>query len=144
MITNKAKFSKVLKNVYLTKKSPVSLIHFLTNRCNARCSFCFIDFDNPKTFVGELNILEIEKMTKNLGNTLLNVNFTGGEPFARKDIIDIAKLYIKNTTIQSIYVTTNGSLPDRILNFAQEINKYTPCDCSLHCFHDVMIPKRVR
>ena len=63
-------------------------------------------------------------MTKNLGNTLLNVNFTGGEPFARKDIIDIAKLYIKNTTIQSIYVTTNGSLPDRILEFAQEINKF--------------------
>ena len=30
-------------------------------------------------------------MTKNMGDTLLNVNFTGGEPFARKDIIDIAK-----------------------------------------------------
>ena len=124
MITYKAKIPKVLKNIYFTKKQPVSLIHFLTNRCNARCSFCFIDFDNPKTFKGELSIQEIEKMTKNLGNTLLNVNFTGGEPFARKDIIDIAKLYIKNTTIQSIYVTTNGSLPDRILNFAQETNKF--------------------
>ena len=59
-----------------------------------------------------------------MGDTLLNVNFTGGEPFARKDITEIAKLYIKNTTIQSIYVTTNGSLPDRIKFFAEEIAKF--------------------
>ena len=62
-------------------------------------------------------------MTKNLGKSLLNVNFTGGEPFARKDMVDIAKLYIKNSTIQSIYVTTNASLPDRIENFIKEISK---------------------
>jgi len=123
MVTNKAKFFRVLKNVYLTKKSPVSLIHFLTNRCNARCSFCFIDFDDPNTFKNELTIEEIEKLTKNLGKSLLNVNLTGGEPFARKDIIDIAKLYIKNSTVQSIYVTTNASLPERVELFAKEITK---------------------
>ena len=54
---------------------------------------------------------------------MLNVNFTGGEPFARKDILDIAKLYIKNSTIQSIYITTNASLPDRVENYAKEITK---------------------
>ena len=123
-ITKKTSLTHVLKNIYFLKNEPLSIVHFLTNRCNARCSFCFIDFDDPKTFKGELSLNEIEILTKNLGKSLLNVNFTGGEPFARKDIIDIAKLYIKNTTIQSIYVTTNGSLPDRILNFAQEINKF--------------------
>ena len=61
-----------------------------------------------------------------MGETLLNVNFTGGEPFARKDIVDIAKTYIKNTTIQSIYITTNASLPERILNFVNEIHSYDP------------------
>ena len=96
MITKKANLLKVLKNVYFSKKEPISLIHFLTNRCNARCSFCFIDFEDPNTFKGELNIEEIEKLTKTLGNSLLNVNFTGGEPFARHDITEIAKLYIKN------------------------------------------------
>ena len=100
------------------------MVHFLTNRCNARCSFCFIDFDDPKTFKGELSIEEINDLTKNMHDTLLNVNFTGGEPFARKDIIDIEKCYIDNTTIQSIYITTNGSLPDRALNFVKEINNY--------------------
>ena len=124
MITKKANLLHVLNNIYFKKKEPVSLVHFVTNRCNARCSFCFIDFDNPNTFKNELNLTEIDELTKNLGSSLLNVNLTGGEPFARKEIVEIAKLYIKNTTIQSIYVTTNASLPDRIENFAKNIIKF--------------------
>ncbi len=124
MITKKAKLFNVLKNIYIKRDEPVSLIHFLTNRCNARCSFCFIDFDDENTFKGELSLNEIDKLTKNLGNSLLNVNFTGGEPFARKEINEIAKKYIDNTSIQSIYVTTNGSLPERVEKFAREITDY--------------------
>lgn len=124
MITKKANFFRVINNIYLAKKDPVSIVHFITNRCNARCSFCFIDFDNENTFKGELSLSEIDTLTKSYGNSLLNVNLTGGEPFARKDIIDIAKSYINNTTIQSIYVTTNASLPDRVEKFAKEIINY--------------------
>ena len=124
MITKKAKFLRVLNNVYFKKNEPVSIVHFLTNRCNARCSFCFINFDDPNTFKNELDLDEIDKLTKNLGSSLLNVNLTGGEPFARKDIEEIAKLYIKNTTVQSIYVTTNASLPDRVESFAKNIINY--------------------
>jgi len=121
MIIKKANLLNVLQNVYVSKKEPVSLIHFITNRCNARCSFCFIDFDDPNTLKGELTLEEIDKLTKTLGDSLLNINFTGGEPFTRKDITEIAKLYIKNSTIQSIYITTNASLPDRIEKFVKEI-----------------------
>ena len=124
MLTKKANTLKVLQNLYLSKNEPISLVHFITNKCNARCSFCFIDFDDPETFKGELTLDEIDLLTKNLGNSLLNVNLTGGEPFARRDIIDIAKLYLKNSTIQSIYITTNGSLPDRIEKFAKEITSF--------------------
>ncbi len=124
MIIKKANLFHILKNLHLSKEEPISIVHFLTNRCNARCSFCFIDFDNQETFSEELSLDEINKLTKTFGNSLLNVNLTGGEPFARKDIISIAKSYIDNTTIQSIYITTNGSLPDRILDFAKTISKY--------------------
>ena len=123
MIIKKTSTFGVLKNVYLKRTEPLSVVHFLTNRCNARCSFCFIDFENPNTFANELTLNEIEKLTKNMGCSLLNVNFTGGEPFARKEINEIAKLYIKNTTIQSIYITTNASLPDRVVGFAKDITK---------------------
>ena len=43
MITKKANLIRVLKNINFTKNEPISVVHFLTNRCNARCSFCFID-----------------------------------------------------------------------------------------------------
>lgn len=116
---------KIIKNIYIDKNEPISVVHFITNRCNARCSFCFIDFDNEDTFKGELSLEEISKLTKSYPKSLLNVNITGGEPFARKDIQEIAELYIQNTSIQSIYITTNASLPNRIEKFANNIyNKY--------------------
>ena len=88
MITKNTSLTRVLKNINFVKNEPLSIVHFLTNRCNARCSFCFIDFDDPETFKGELSLHEIDKLTKSFGKSLLNVNLTGGEPFARKDIID--------------------------------------------------------
>jgi MoaA/NifB/PqqE/SkfB family radical SAM enzyme len=124
MLIKKTGLTRVVKNILLDRKEPISLVHFVTNRCNARCSFCFIDFDDPKTFSHELTLEEIDKLTKNLGKSLLNVNLTGGEPFARKDLVDIAKKYLTNSTIQSIYITTNASLPERIKNFAEEISKF--------------------
>ena len=115
-----------LINMWLTQKEPISLVHFVTNRCNARCSFCFIDFDNEDIFKNELSLDEINILTKNLGKSIVNVNFTGGEPFARKDLIDIAECYCNNTSIQSIYITTNGSLPERVENFAKTITQKYP------------------
>ena len=117
---------KLIKNIYIDKNEPISVVHFITNRCNARCSFCFIDFDNEDTFKGELSLEEISKLTKSYPKSLLNVNLTGGEPFARKDIQEIAELYIKNTSIESIYITTNASLPERIEKFARNIYEKYP------------------
>ena len=51
MITKKANIANVLKNLHFSKNEPISLVHFITNRCNARCSFCFIDFDNPERYL---------------------------------------------------------------------------------------------
>ena len=98
MLTKKANPLRVVKNIYVSRNEPISLVHFITNKCNARCSFCFIDFDDPEIFKGELTLDEIDTLTKNLGNSLLNVNLTGGEPFTRKDIAEIAKSYIMIST----------------------------------------------
>ena len=125
-IFKKVKPIRFLKNLYFTQNEPVSLVHFVTNRCNARCSFCFIDFDDENTFKDELSLEEIDRFTKTLGKSLVNINLTGGEPFARKDLIEIARIYARNTSLQSIYITTNGSLPDRIEKFAKQITEEFP------------------
>ncbi len=120
------RYYNLIKNNYITKKYPISLVHFVTNRCNARCSFCFIDFDDPKTFQGELTIDEIRKLSNTLGNSIQNINLTGGEPFARKELEEISEIYIKNAKVQSLFITSNGSLPDRIESYLNNLTKKFP------------------
>ena len=104
------------KNLFWDKKYPVSLIQFVTNRCNARCSFCFIDFDNVDTQKksSEMSVEEFDRLTRNLGPLLMHVNITGGEPFLRTDLTDIIKCYFRNATLTSLLINTNGSTPQRI------------------------------
>lgn len=113
-------------NVHLTRKHAVSLVHFVTRRCNARCSFCFIDFDNPAAKSAELSAAEIDQLTRTLGPNLSNVNITGGEPFLRSDLIDIARSYYRNTGVRSIYITSNGGFPDRVERFARTVAEEFP------------------
>lgn len=96
------------------------MVHFVTKRCNARCSHCFIDFDNPNTFKSELSLQEIEQLTKNIGRHLKNVNLTGGEPFLRRDLFEIAQCYLKNTGIRTLYITSNGYFTNLIQEFIQK------------------------
>jgi len=113
------KIIPLVQNIYFTRDEPISLVHFVTNRCNARCSFCFIDFDDTESqnTKFELSLEEIDRITKTLGSSLLNVNLTGGEPFARSELLDIARSYFRNTKVESIFITSNGSLPGRIEKF---------------------------
>lgn len=116
----------LVANVHLTRRDPISLVHFVTNRCNARCSFCFIDFDAPGAFDGEMTLAEIEQVTRSVGPQLQNVNLTGGEPFLRKEMLDIARLWFRNTQIQSIFVTSNGYFTDRMVAFARTLTAEFP------------------
>jgi MoaA/NifB/PqqE/SkfB family radical SAM enzyme len=108
-------------NVYLHRKYPVSLVHFVTNRCNARCPHCFIDFDDEVSQRSQMSMEEIDRLAQHLGPSLVNVNLTGGEPFLRRDMVDIARCYFSHTAIESIFVTTNGTFPNRILNFTRTL-----------------------
>ena len=80
-----------LTNMWFLQNEPVSIVHFVTNRCNARCSFCFIDFDDGFTQnkTNELSVEDYKKLAINLGNDLHHLNFTGGEPFLRSDFPSI-------------------------------------------------------
>ena len=110
---------KLLKNIYLTKDRPVSLIIFLTERCNARCSFCFINFEDKysQNKANEISVANYNIMAKSLKKSLHHLNFTGGEPFLRSDFGEIISNFIDNCNLSSIVISTNGSYPKRIKNF---------------------------
>lgn len=103
---------------------PLNLIHFITNKCNTKCKHCFY-WKNLNTNEDILTVEEIDKMTKNIGNILF-VSLTGGEPFLRKDIVDIAKVYYKNTKPMNITIPTNGILTDKIVSDVNKIIESCP------------------
>ena len=114
---------RLLKNIYFKKDRPVSLIIFLTERCNARCSFCFIDFDNKETQdkKKEISVEDFNLMSQSLKGSLHHLNCTGGEPFLRSDFGEIISNFIENCDLSSIVISTNGSYPKRIKEFTESI-----------------------
>lgn len=102
---------------------PFSLVHFVTEQCNARCQHCFIDFDVPSDPASELSLDEIRRLAGNLGPILYNVNITGGEPFLRQDLPDIVEAYATRSAARSIVITTNGWFADRIESLVRRYRK---------------------
>ncbi|HIH31794.1 TPA: radical SAM protein [Candidatus Woesearchaeota archaeon] len=79
-----------------------------TNRCNMGCGFCFLG-QNPKGSINELNTSNAKKLIQKLAeNNVKILNFAGGDPLLRNDIVDLIK-YAKNLGLKTI-LSTNGIL----------------------------------
>lgn len=97
----------------------------VTYLCNSRCVMCSIwrkYKDNPELFKHELSLSEIESslQSKYLRH-LQGIGITGGEPFLRKDFVDLVGLFIARYPDAFIGVATNGLNPKLIVNKTEEI-----------------------
>jgi len=73
----------------------------------------------------DLSLLEIATIFGQLPSMDI-VRITGGEPFLRKDILDIVHLAQNKLKPHVIHITTNGFLTDRILQFCEMREKKAP------------------
>ncbi len=98
------------------RKNAQTLIFFITSRCNALCDFClYKDFLNDKASKDrELTIDEINSMTKKYG-ALHFLSLSGGEPFIRRDIIEICESFILNCNTKVIDIPSNCFYSERIV-----------------------------
>ena len=90
---------------------PVSLIFFVTSRCNLLCTHCFY-WEELNKKKNELKLAEIEDISRSLPN-LLTVSLTGGEPYLREDLPDIAAAFERNSHVRNIQIPSNGLLVER-------------------------------
>lgn len=111
-------------------RSPISIVHFVTERCNARCPHCFVDFGSAIGREEELSLDEIGRLADTLGRRILNVNLTGGEPFLREDLPGIVERYATRAGVRSIVVTTNGWFTDGARELARAFRRL-PARCRL-------------
>ncbi len=83
----------------------------LTDRCNFRCIYCSpseesFRFIEHQDILRYEEILEIAEVGVEMGMT--KIRLTGGEPLARKGIVDFIKQLNKIASIEDISMTTNG------------------------------------
>ncbi|MBS6601976.1 MAG: radical SAM protein [Clostridium sp.] len=98
-------------------KLNLSLQLHITGKCNQHCKHCYhTEYVNePMSFEDIKNIVEqfknlIVKYNEAKGiNQIGKINVTGGEPFVRKDFMEILELFYQNRKYFEYSILTNGS-----------------------------------
>jgi MoaA/NifB/PqqE/SkfB family radical SAM enzyme len=110
-----------MKRIYSSPVFPRLITFCVTYQCNCKCVICEI-YKKEKERKKELQKEEIDLFFKNRAfRNLEVVRITGGEPFLRKDLTEIVLSLKKNTPARVFYITTNGTLPERIKPFTEYI-----------------------
>ncbi len=107
------KYQRAVKNA-----TPMFAWYSLTEDCNLHCRYCFADAHlcikrtKPK---GELDTNQVFTVLNNVARAgTVAIQFAGGEPFLRNDLVEIVEHAVKNNIYAA--VNTNGTLvkPDTV------------------------------
>lgn len=90
--------------------NPYQLNFAITYRCNSRCKFCSIWKIKKRK---ELTLEEIEKIAKN-SRFIQWLRLTGGEPFLRKDYLEILRSFYNNCTGLYLVSTPTNAIASNI------------------------------
>jgi len=91
---------------------PRYLIFFVTSKCMGRCKHCFY-WESINQKEDPLTVDEVKKVAASMGR-LLQVTFTGGEPFIRDDFEDVVEAFYNANRVYHLGIATSGYRPERI------------------------------
>ena len=111
----KLELQKLEKSTILLgrRSMPLQLVLFVTSRCNMRCEHCFYLEEINDSSRTELSLEQIEALASELGG-LHWIALSGGEPYLRKDLVEIVQSFYRYSRPNIISHVTNGYYPDRI------------------------------
>jgi len=90
---------------------PFSIVVSVSYRCNSKCQTCDV-WRKPND---DMTLEEWEQTFVNIGKGPLYFTFTGGEPFLRRDTVDMALAAYRHCRPAVITIPTNGILTNRII-----------------------------
>ena len=114
----------VYKSVVKKNQLPSYFIFYPTSRCNLMCSHCFYH-DSLNKRMNELSLEEIDAFTKTM-DPLLSLILTGGEPYLRHDLDQIARIFYENTRTPIITIPSNGWYLDKMSEQIRNMMKWCP------------------
>jgi MoaA/NifB/PqqE/SkfB family radical SAM enzyme len=86
---------KPLVSSVLLRENPLYVQYYVTARCNLRCVQCNVIYSNADQ--QECTTAQAGAIAENLASIGTSiVLLTGGEPFIRKDLVEIASNFVKN------------------------------------------------
>ncbi len=101
-------FFTICESKILKKNIPLRIDLNVTNRCNLRCSYCYIDFEDFKR-KKDLTTQQIKEIIKGLhSHGMFSIRLMGGEPLLRDDTGEILD-FIRSKHILC-EINTNGYL----------------------------------
>ncbi len=101
---------------------PANFTLSLLYSCNSRCATCNV----YKKKARNLTVDEYDKIFTRIGKAPFWFTLSGGEPFLRKDIVEIVKVLYKRSQPAIINIPTNGSLFRVIPQRVEEMLKACP------------------
>ena len=119
---NYLKILRFFPKLFFRERSlPLDLVFFITHRCIANCGHCF---NWPRRMhikkQDELTIDEIEKISRSL-DPMIFMFLTGGEPFIREDLSEIAKIFYINNKVFKYQMPSNGWFTEKIIPQMEQI-----------------------
>lgn len=105
---------------------PSYAIFFVTARCNARCRMCFYqDNMDANAAKDELSLEEYAKIAQSM--KMVNIlGISGGEPFIRKDLEGIVKIFYEKCSPYVVDIPTNGYFVESVARQVEAIAASCP------------------
>lgn len=96
----------------------------VTDRCNLRCQYCMpahgIDLVDRHDILSYKEIYRITRVLSELG--VDKIRLTGGEPFVRKDFLNLLESLNFNKNLKEINITSNGVLLSQHIQSLEMLN----------------------
>ncbi|MBM4372032.1 MAG: radical SAM protein [Deltaproteobacteria bacterium] len=102
---------------------PLFVIFFVTNRCAGACPHCFVERSDPSE--RELGVDDYARIAPSLRGTLVAF-LTGGEPFLREDLPDIARVLVRGAGLRQLILPTSGMSPQAVVDAVDRITGEAP------------------
>lgn len=96
---------------------PIDAVVAITYKCNARCTMC--DIWKIRDHKNDINL----DMFKKLPKSLKYINISGGEPFLRRDIVDICETVSNQCPDAKLIISSNGFATPMIVSEMKKIHK---------------------
>lgn len=100
-----------------------ALFLFVTSKCNSKCRTCF--YHDKLNDGRDMTFDEIRRISQTAPR-FDKLWLSGGEPFMRKDLVDVIRLFVETNGVKVINLPSNGLLGDRIEKGLDELLEVCP------------------